>query len=214
MNAPLSRFLVEFSSAPVSEPFALAEMEPLVDICEEIEAEPTITLTIAAFEQQLQDAREQAAAEARAELDAELRTQFDDERGELTRGFDAAREEWANEQGQHISSSLTAAMAQLETELSTALARALQPLFAEACQSRMLAELGTALAAILSDPSHPPVKISGPIDLLTAFGNAHPADIAIDYVVADQAELTIITDTSRIETRLSACLSSFQISEG
>ena len=132
----------------------------------------------------------------------------------MVRSFDAAREEWANEQGQQISASLTAAVSQLESELSTALARALQPLFSEACRSRMLAELGTALAAILGDPSHPPVRISGPLDLLTAFGNTHPSDIAIDYVVSDQAELTIVTDTSRIETRLSACLSTFQMIEG
>ncbi|WP_158808113.1 hypothetical protein [Beijerinckia sp. L45] len=208
MNAPLSRFLVEFSDTAVAAPFELAEMEPLV------EAEPTITLTMAALEQQVQDAREQAAAEAQARTEGDLRAQFDDERAELTRGFETERETWANEQGQHLSASLITAMAQLESELSTALARALHPLFAEACRTRMLMELGTALAAIMGDPSHPPVRIAGPVDLLTAFGNAQPADVAIDYVVADQAELTIVTDTSRIETRLSACLSTFQISEG
>lgn len=210
MNAPLSRFLVEFSETAVAEPFELVEMEPLV----EFEVEPTVTLTLPALEQQLRETRDQAAAEARADTEAELRAQFEEERAEMTRGFETARDEWANEQGQHISATLTAAVAQLESELSTALARALQPLFVEACRSRMLAELGTALASLLGDPSHPPVRIAGPVDLLTAFGNAHPADIAIDYVVADQAELTIVTDTSRIETRLSACLSTFQISEG
>jgi hypothetical protein len=210
MNAPLSRFLVEFSGAPVVEPFELADMEPLP----EPDAEPTIGMTVVAFEQHVQDAREQAAADARAEAEAALRAEFDEERAEMTRAFEAEREAWANEQGLQISASLTASVAQLEVELSAALARALQPLFEEACQSRMLAELGTALAAILGDPSHPPVRISGPVDLLTAFGNAHPGDIAIDYVVADQAELTIVTDTSRIETRLAACLSTFQTSKG
>jgi hypothetical protein len=210
MNAPLSRFLVEFSDVATAEPFALSEMEPFV----EIEVEPTTTLTIAALEQQVQEARDEAAAEAQARTQAELQAQFDDERAEMIREFETAREVWANEQGQQISASLTTAVAQLESELSTALARALQPLFAEACRTRMVAELSTVLASILGDPSHPPLRISGPVDLLTAFGNAHPADIAIDYVVADQAELTLVTDTSRIETRLATCLSTFQISEG
>jgi hypothetical protein len=207
MNAPLSRFLVEFSEPATAEPFAFAEMEPLV----EIEVEPTLTLTMTDLQQQVQEARDQAAAEAQAQTQAKLQAQFDEERAEMIREFEAAREAWANEQGQQISASLTTAVAQLESELSTALARALQPLFAEACRTRMVAELSTVLASILGDPSHPPLRISGPVDLLTAFGNAHPADIAIDYVVADQAELTLVTDTSRIETRLAACLSTFKI---
>lgn len=209
MNAPLSRFLVEFTTAAAAEPFELVEMEQLV----EVDVEPTITLTAAAFEQQLQDAREQADVEAHSRTEIELRAQFAEERLEMNRVFATAREEWANAEGQRISASLTEAMATLESELSTALARALQPLFSEACRMRMLAELGGALASILGDPGHPSVRIAGPVDLLTAFGNVHPTDLSIDYVVADQAELTIVTDTTRIETRLSACLATFKISE-
>jgi hypothetical protein len=208
MNAPLSRFLMEFSGEVAApEPFELHEMEPAV------EAEPTITLTVGAFEQQLQDAREQAASDAQANTEVELKTLFEEERAQMARDFEAARETWATEEGQQISASLVTAVAELETNLSNALAQALRPLFSEACRARMLVELGAALASILGDPSHPPVRIAGPIDLLTAFGNTHPADIAIDYVVADQAELTIVTDTTRIESRLAACLSTFQISE-
>lgn len=207
MNASLAQFLVEFSASKPPEPFELEEIEPV------LETEPMISMSEEAFEQKLQEAREAAADEARAEAEATLSARFEEERAELTREFEAAREAWANEEGERISTSLTAAIAQLETELADCLAAVLRPLYAEAAQERMLAEMRSALKAILADPSHPPIRIEGPIDLLTAFGNSHDGEVAIDYVESEQAELSIVTETTRIETRLAACLAALQSNE-
>ena len=81
-------------------------------------------------------------------------------------------------------------------------------------QSRVLAELGTALAvqALLGDPGHPRDPHRRARSTCSPrLATAHPGEIAIDYVVAeDQAELTIVTETTRIETRLSTCLEPFR----
>ncbi len=208
MNAPLSRFLVEFAGASsLAGPLSDAETEVF-------EAEPLVTLTAEAFEQQLGEAREVAAAAARTQVETELRAAFDEERAAQLGRFEAEREAWAREQGQALGESLTTAVASLETAVSEALAAALRPLFEETCRTRVLAELDAAVRALLGDPGHPSVRIEGPLDLLTAFGDAHGSDLALDYVVSDHAELTIIADGTRIATRLSDCLACFSITEG
>ena len=209
MNAPLSRFLVEFTGG-VAAPERVA---PPTEF-EALEVVPAVTMTAEALAQQLEEAREAAVEEARAATEEEMGKRFEKEREELVRNFEAERELWAKEQGECLNASLTAAIAQLETTLSDALAGALRPLFAAALQARVLAELGSAVKALLGDPSRPAIRIEGPVDLLTAFGNAHASDLAIDYVVSDQAELTIVADGTRIATRLSDCLARFPISEG
>ena len=209
MNAPLSRFLVEFPQTVATPDFSASSAR--LDLVETV---PAVTLTAEALAQQLEDAREAAAEETRIETESALSKQFEEERADMLRGFEAEREAWAKEQGEALNASLSAAVAQLETTISDALAGALRPLFAQALQARVLAELGLAVKALLSDPGHPTIRIEGPVDLLTAFGSAQEADLAIDYVVSEQAELTIVADGTRIATRLSACLARFSIHEG
>lgn len=210
MNAPLSRFLVEFSRVPDPAPFTRpAALEP-----DDPDTDPVETAEADAFAQQLSDARDAEAEEARAETEARLTRRFEEERAELLRDFEVERETWAKDQGEALSASLAAAVAELTGLISDALASALRPLFAQALRARALAELETAVKALLGDPGHPMIRIEGPVDLLTAFGNTQTSDVAIDYVVADQAELTISADGTRIATRLSECLARIPISEG
>ena len=208
MNAPLSRFLAEFST-PVSESLAFADLE--------LDAEdviPVPALPTDEFQHRIDEARREATDAARAALETELKIAFDAERAALLRGFEEEREVWAKQQGESLSTNLTAALLELEKSLSDALSAALRPLLVEASRTRVLAELETAVQALLGDPGHPAIRIEGPLDLLTAFGNAHPGELAIDYVVADQTELTIIAEGTRIATRLSECVARLSISEG
>ncbi len=211
MNASLSRFLVEFTTDKSNE---IAFEADDLDMPTMIDSEPTITMTEAEFALRLDEARLEAAAEERGLVEASLLSRFEAERAEMTAAFEAARQGWADEQGLALTDNLNTAIATLEGELSSSLAQALRPLFAEAVRDRMMAEMGAALSAILGDPSHPLVRIEGPDDLLTAFGGAYGNDVAIDYVVSDRTELTIVTDSTRIVSRLAACLAAFQSSEG
>ncbi len=212
MNAPLSRFLVEFSGG-----LTVAESFPDLDggfDLDAVEAAPTITVTAEEFEQRLGEARDEADAAARTASAAELTAAFEVERADLLRQFEAEREALTTLHGQTLAAGLTTAMAQLEATLADALATALQPVFGQACQARILRELATTLEALLADPGHPAIRIEGPVELLTAFGDAHGSELAIDYCVCDQAELTIVADGTRIATRLSNCLARISVSEG
>ena len=204
MNAPLSRFLVEFTA----ETAVGADLESIAfDPVDPADEEPMVVLTADAFQRALREARDEAAAAASADAEAGTLSRLETERADLEGGFAREREAWASEQGARIGASLTAAFAQLEAELSAALTEALRPLFVERSRERIFAQLAAALDSILGDPAHPPVRIEGPADLLTAFGAAQASDLAVDYVVReDAAELTLITDATRIETRLRACL--------
>ncbi|MGD0633088.1 MAG: hypothetical protein ABSA13_02240 [Beijerinckiaceae bacterium] len=217
MGAPLARFLAEFSEERLDNRageldagfMETVELEP-----EPAQSEPVITLTVASIAHALREARETAAAEERTRLEALMEARLAEQHAELTGAFEASRETWVNEEGQRISTSLAEAATRLGTELAIGAGNALRPLFSVAIRERILAEMRSALDSILGDPAHPPVRIEGPIDLLTAFGKTQTGDIAIDYVEAEQAELTIITDHTRIESCFSACLAAFQLSEG
>ena len=208
MNAPLSHFLIEFVGAP-------SAVEALIDMdLDVVEPVPAVTLPIEDYEQRLVEAREEGAAAARSAVEAELTASFAAERSDLIRDAEAEREALTERHGRALAERLTAAMAQLETTMADALASALRPMFEQATQARILSELAGTLDALLADPGHPVVRIEGPVELLTAFGDAHGSDLAVDYVVTDQAELTIIADGTRIATRLADCLARFPVSEG
>ncbi|MDR3462926.1 MAG: hypothetical protein P4L76_11495 [Beijerinckiaceae bacterium] len=219
MGAPLARFLAEFSEERLDDKAveATAGFEETSDLepePEPVRSEPVMTLTVASIANALREAREMAAAEERTRLEALMEARLTEQRAELTSAFEAARESWVNEEGLRISTSLAESVARLGTELATGAGNALRPLFAEAIRERILTEMRSALGSILGDPAHPPVRIEGPIDLLTAFGKTQTGDMAVDYVETEHAELTIITDQTRIESCFAACLAAFQLTEG
>jgi flagellar biosynthesis/type III secretory pathway protein FliH len=220
MNAPLARFLTEFTG---DKPDERVEEQPVADVIElpepecEPEPEPTepmVTLTVAAYEDALREARETAAARERAEADARMAARLEETRATFSREFAAARETWADREGRGIAASLTSGIARLEADLVAAAADALRPILGESSRARVIAAMRVALAAILSDPDHPPVRVEGPADLLRAIAAGRGEETGVAYVVAEHAEATIVTDSTRIETRLAACLAAFHDSEG
>jgi hypothetical protein len=218
MNAPLARFLTEFTG---EKPDERVEEQPVAEVIELLEpepepepAKPTVTLTLEAYEEALREARDSAAARERAEAETRLAARLEETRAALSREFHATREAWAAQEGQTLATSLAAGMARLENDLVAAAADALRPVLTAACRGRVIAEMRAALAAILADPDHPPVRIEGPEDLLSAIAGARAGETGVDYVVAERAEVTIVTDTTRIESRLGACLVAFHDSEG
>lgn len=217
MGAPLARFLAEFSDYKPAEPPADepdVEMEAPEPLPEPVPTEPVLTLTVASIAHALQGARETSAAAERERLEAIMEERLAAQRDEMNLAHEQAREAWVEQEGQRISASLAEATARFASELAEGAGNALRPLFSEAVREKILAEMRGALGQLLGDPAHPAIRIEGPADLLTAFGKTQAGDVSIDYVESDQAELTIVTDQTRIESCFRACLSAFQLSEG
>ena len=103
-----------------------------------------------------------------------------------------------------LTASCAAALADLRELMCARLADALRPLLADVVVKRAVADLSEALDRLLADPSHPPVKVRGPGDLIEALKAARSEISGIEYEAHDGIEITMTAEGSYVETRIAA----------
>ena len=145
--------------------------------------------------------REQGRAEAQAEAEAALVfAQADAE----TRLADA-RQAWCAEEGDRLAATFAGAIQALGSRLTDRVGHVLVPVLTEALRRQAVEELAQSLARILGDPRHPPLRVSGPADLLDAVaGKLGPFEGSVSYQPDESVDVRVQADQTVIETQLGA----------
>ncbi len=209
MHAPLARHLVRFERVlPVGVP-----TEPPVIELVSVVSEPTVTMTVGAFESRLDAEREALRASLAAEH-TERRERAD---AAHTQALAAAVADVAAlrdaEEGAAVAARIATAIDALRHSLAEQLAKTLRPLLADAVAARTVAALVETVARVLADPDHPVLTIRGPAARLAA-AEAALGTGSVTYEATDGDELHVTANGIRIETRAAAALAALAATEG
>ena len=202
MNAPLSHYLVRFSSEAAGEIVIPARMV----------AEPTITLGVAELEERLAEARETARTVADTAHAIDRAGLIADHGAAIDAALTAARADWCATEAERITGLVEGAFAALHETLATQIAKVLRPLLAEALRERTLATLADALDRLLDDPAHPAITLTGPADLVAAIG-AKGVRAELALVASDTLDAVVTAGGALVETKLSAALADLAATE-
>ena len=218
MDAPLAPYLPRFSSSPAltlmlppSPQLDAFEDETLQTITEselqlELEAEPSITLSVADYEAHVMEAGQSVRRELEAEHAASLEdaeTRHAEALAAAVSAVEAARDA---EHGAAIASQIASAMTTMREAVSHDIARALRPLLDEAIVARTAAAVAKAIAGVIADPDHPTLTVSGPGPLLAAIESALEDGVAVEFTATDDDDVTVAANGIHIETRLAQAL--------
>jgi len=172
---------------------------------------------IVPFERKLQSVAAQAEEVARKTIEAYQRGTSDGHAGALTEyenklaeekvrytvKLAQERERWSKEQSSIIAQGVSDACRELEANIASVVARILEPFLAGAIRREAIAALVDHLSVLASDPSRPVLRISGPGDLLDAIQKKVGTPYAaVEYCVADTAEVRVLADQTVIETQM------------
>lgn len=208
MHAPLARHLVRFARPPAG-----ASAVPLLSEVAPDAPAPTVTMTVAAFEAQLDAVREAMRRSLSAEHASE-RDQADIAHVEALAGAVAAAAAQRDaEDAAALAAQIASAVQTLRDDLADQLARTLRPLLAEAVAARTTAALVETVAQVLADPDHPSLTIRGPAALLATVGVALTGE-GVTFEAIDGNELSVTGNGIRIETRLAETLAALAATEG
>jgi hypothetical protein len=198
MAVPIARYLVRFGHEPSPAP------DPVIE-----PTEPMVTLPARELAEQIGEAHARGAEEARIATTTAVAEVLDAERQQAEARLIAERIEWTTTQADRLAQDIAGAFQSLETTLAASLAQVIRPLLSEAVRNRILSELAETLARLLSDDNHPVIRVSGPSDLLERLRKTVSTARAIDYVAAEDAEVTITADGTLIRSQLQAWLAPF-----
>ncbi len=204
MHAPLARHLARFERILP----AGASAAPLAETVPD-SSEPTVTMTVAAFEARLDTLRASLEAEhvaARERADA-AHTQ-----ALAAAAADAAARRDA-EEGAALAAEVAAATRALHDGLAEQFAKTLRPLLLEAVAARTVGALVDTVARILADPDHPALTIRGPAARLAAVEAALGTE-GVTFEATEGDELHVAANGIRIETRVAAALAALAATEG
>ena len=208
MHAPLARHLVRFAR-----PSAGASAVPLLSEVVPDAPEPIVTMTVAAFEAQLEAAREAMRMSLSAEHASE-RDQVDIAHVEALAGAVAAAAAQRDaEDAAALAAQIASAVQSLRGDLTDQLASTLRPLLAVAVAARTAAALIETVAQVLADPDHPPLTIRGPAALLDTVEVALAGE-GVTFEAIDGDALSVTGNGIRIETRLAETLAVLAATEG
>jgi hypothetical protein len=171
--------------------------------------EPDIPVEPLGFSQAEETAKkiDEACARVREDMQAEaddrLQRALSEQAAAFTERLEAERKAWVEEQATVLSSALGTAIDGLESRIADAAAKVLKPFLAESSRERAVAEMTECVAAILADPAHPVLSISGPQDLLDALSAALGADAgSISFQPDASADIRVIAGETILETRI------------
>ncbi len=208
MHAPLARHLVRFARPPAG----ASAVPPVSELAPDA-PEPMVTMTVAAFEAQLDAARE-ALRMSLSAAHALERDQADIAHVEALAGAVAAAAARRDaEEAAALAAQIASAAQALRYDFADQLARTLRPLLAEAVAARTTAALVETVAQVLADPDHPPLTIRGPAALLATV-EAALAGECVTFEAIDADELSVTGNGIRIETRLATTLAALAATEG
>lgn len=170
---------------PAAHPAAMAA--PAMTRTEEVEAA-----------RRLGDAegREAARLDHAAELEREVE-KFDAR-------LSAARQAWITEQSEALSRQIGEGLTRIETTITDAAARLLEPLLVAGAREAALAGLKETLEDLLEKSPAVTMRIGGPDDLLAALRERLGERKSIAYVPGTGTDIQIETGDTLIETRLAA----------
>ena len=115
------------------------------------------------------------------------------------------RDRWTVEQADTLAASLKSGYQELEANLAGSLARILEPLVGKFITREAVDEFVAQLGVLVSDPSNPPVRISGPGDLLVVVRRKlADSPVQVRCVPDDSCELRVVCDQTIVETHLRA----------
>jgi hypothetical protein len=201
MIRPISSVLVDFhrlTPQPTAPAFEFDEEPPAptVDVDE---------LVREAEERGFERGRGEAMAESE-EASAAAAQSFDEQ---LQAQVEAARAQWAEEEGARLADRLDLAMTELRDMIATHTADILQALVAPAVRERMVGEVVQAIETLTRQDATMLLRVEGPADLLEAIRKALSGRVrSLDLVQAEGPDVKVIAQDTIIESQLGAWVSS------
>lgn len=115
------------------------------------------------------------------------------------------RDRWTVEQADVLAAALKSGYQELEANLASSLARVLEPLVGKFITREAVDEFVAQLKLMVSDPSNPPVRISGPGDLLVIVRRKlADSPVQVRCVPDESCEVRVVCDQTIVETHLRA----------
>jgi hypothetical protein len=115
------------------------------------------------------------------------------------------RDRWTVEQADVLATALKSGYQELEANLASSLARVLEPLVGKFITREAVNEFVAQLNLLMSDPSNPPVRISGPGDLLVIVRRKlADSPVQVRCVPDESCEVRVVCDQTIVETHLRA----------
>jgi hypothetical protein len=194
---PVADFLVQLKLGDAEPALFIPTETDLPPAWPEEAKEDTQALIDAAREEGHAAGVETAAAEYAAQS-ALAREQFN---AELT----AAREAWAQEEGERLRDQLSAAMLAMEETFADAIGRVLQPFVVTTLRQQMVDKLIEGVRTVAGSADRMAIQISGPADLLEILRqHLDSAPAAIDYVTTQSVDVRVVAGQTSIDTQLKA----------
>lgn len=150
--------------------------------------------------------REYARGRQDAEIAAMERMEaaLDNERQRLAEELARERQTWAAEEGERLSSSLAAAVAEVERRLHDCMARILQPFLEDEIREKALRSFTRTTRSLIEDGDAIRLTVAGPEDLLArAFGEGSPAACVVK-IEPGRPDVSATFGETRIETEIGA----------
>jgi hypothetical protein len=148
---------------------------------------------------------EQARQEERAAAELRLQEALEAQRSEFVEITKAQRDHWVREESDVLAQKLEKEFSLLEHELGDKIGGVLAGFVASAFKGQALSEMAELLAALMGDSERPLVRVSGPQDLIEALqAKAGELTGSVEFVFADQPDISIVADDAHIETQISA----------
>jgi hypothetical protein len=143
--------------------------------------------------------REEGQALARAELQGLLAT----ERRACEDRIAADRNGWMAEQAEQLARALGTGLSDLEERVSASVGRILTPFLQDAVREKAVAEVASAVKALLAGQPAGTLQVAGPDALLDALRSRFaelPA--AIEYVATEGGDVRIVCGSTLVESKL------------
>jgi hypothetical protein len=151
------------------------------------------------YDEAFERGREAGYAAALVDLDIRLSDEKRNHADQISR----EREQWLAERVELTTNGIPEACRALEDSIAGVVARVLEPVLSAAVRQQAITEFVERLSVLMSDPSNPMFRITGPHELLEAVRRKIPLKaVAIDYRLAETKELRVIADKTVIETQM------------
>lgn len=124
-----------------------------------------------------------------------------------------ARRHWTETEASRLTTQLASSVAELRTEMSTAMARALVPFVEGRLRGHALDDLVAATVALVADAMPLTIEVSGSDDLAAILSrNLEPYGTVVRSVSSSTGELRVRADTQVLETRIKDWLATIEAS--
>lgn len=152
----------------------------------------------------IEAARASGYESGKAAANAALEAKLEQHRAAAARQLEAERQTWANEEAQKLAQRLVAGLAELETSIADAAARALEPVLIAELRRQAIDDLRADLELLTSDAGTA-ITVRGPQDLLQALQAALAGSgRTVTYLPNGEPDLRIAAGQAILETRLEA----------